>query len=227
MSSSSFGKPILRTSGGVTLVGGGDVCAAALGAALAVAPHLVAADCGADVALALGHTPDMAIGDFDSISDAARAALGPDRLHRIAEQDSTDFDKALRNVAADFVIAVGFGGGRLDHTLAAFNVLVRHPDRRCVMLSDEDLVFLAPRDLCLALEPGTRFSLFPMGPVQAWGTGLRWPVDGLEFAPAALIGTSNEVSDRKVRVQFSAPAMLVILPARCLHAALAGLGLQP
>ena len=40
------------------------------------------------------------IGDFDSISDAAQRALPPAALHRIAEQDSTDFDKCLRNIDA-------------------------------------------------------------------------------------------------------------------------------
>jgi thiamine pyrophosphokinase len=39
--------------------------------------------------------PEAVIGDFDSIRPAARTALPPDRLHPIAEQDTTDFDKAL------------------------------------------------------------------------------------------------------------------------------------
>lgn len=220
-------RPLLRTSGGVTLIGGGGVGADVLARALALAPRLVAADGGADAAIALGQLPELAIGDFDSISDSARAALGPDRLHHMTEQESTDFDKALRHVAAAFTLAVGFAGARLDHTLAAFNVLARHPARRCVLLGDHDVAFLAPRELRLRLAPGTRLSLFPMAPVKGQGTGLRWPLEGFDFAPGGVIGTSNEAALPEVALRFSAPAMLVLLPAECLRAALAGLGCLP
>ena len=45
------------------------------------------------------------------------------------------------------------------------------------------------------------------------------------FAPDAMIGTSNEVSARRVRLSFDAPAMLVILPLRQLPAVLRSLSL--
>ena len=223
MSSTLF-EPLLRSRGGVTLVGGGELAAPVLRRALALAPRLVAADGGADAALALGFRPERAVGDFDSISDAARAALGTARLHHVAEQASTDFDKALRHVAAQFVLAVGFAGARLDHTLAAFNVLARHPGRRCLLLTEREVAFLAPRALRLRLTPGTRLSLFPMAPVRGEGTGLRWPLAGHDFAPGGMIGTSNETVAAQVDLRFSADAMVTILPAEYLEAALTGLG---
>lgn len=211
----------MSAPGGVTLIGGGAVTAEDLALALRHAPSLVAADGGADAALALGHVPDLAIGDFDSISDAAKRALGPARLTHIAEQDSTDFAKALSRIKAAFVIAVGFSGRRLDHTLAALNVMVRHPRPRCVMLAAEDIVFLAPPELALPLTAGTRLSLFPMGPARGTSTGLRWPIDGISFAPDARIGTSNEATG-PVRLVLDGP-MMVMLPRDCLDLALAAL----
>ena len=211
----------MSAPGGVTLIGGGAVTAEDLALALRYAPSLVAADGGADAALALGHVPDLAIGDFDSISDAAKRALGPARLTHIAEQDSTDFAKALSRIKAAFVIAVGFSGRRLDHTLAALNVMVRHPRPRCVMLAAEDIVFLAPPELALPLTAGTRLSLFPMGPARGTSTGLRWPIDGISFAPDARIGTSNEATG-PVRLVLDGP-MMVMLPRDCLDLALAAL----
>lgn len=211
----------MSAPGGVTLIGGGAVTAEDLALALRHAPSLVAADGGADAALTLGHVPDLAIGDFDSISDAAKRALGPARLTHIAEQDSTDFAKALSRIKAAFVIAVGFSGRRLDHTLAALNVMVRHPQPRCVMLAAEDIVFLAPPELALPLTAGTRLSLFPMGPARGTSTGLRWPIDGISFAPDARIGTSNEATG-PVRLVLDGP-MMVMLPRDCLDLALAAL----
>lgn len=214
---------IVQSDTGVTLVGGGEFRPEALAAALARAPRLVAADGGADRALAAGHMPELAIGDFDSLSAEGRAALGPGRLHHIAEQETTDFDKALRSVAAPFVLAVGFTGARLDHTLGVLNVLGRHPDRRCLVLGPEDVCFLAPADLVLALAPGTRLSLFPLGPVAGHSTGLRWPIDGIAFGPLGPTGLSNEVVAPEVRLRFSTRRMLVLLPLAALDAALSAL----
>jgi thiamine pyrophosphokinase len=214
--------PIVQSLRGVTLVGGAPVGGALLRQALAAAPCLVAADSGADRLLRLGHRPEAVIGDLDSISRTGRAALA-DRLHRIAEQDTTDFDKALRSIAAPHVLALGFAGARLDHGLAAFNTLVRHPARACLLAGPRDLAFLAPPALRLRLPVGSRLSLFPMGPVRGDSHGLRWPIAGIDFAPGGRIGTSNAVAAPEVRLAFDAPAMLVIVPRPALAAALAGL----
>ena len=206
---------------GVTLIGGGAVTAEDLSLALSLAPVLVAADGGADAAIALGHLPDRAIGDFDSISESARAALGPSRLSHVAEQDSTDFAKALGRIAAPFVLAVGFSGRRLDHTLAALNVMIRHPDPPCIMLAAEDIVFRAPSRLALPLAARTRVSLFPMGAARGRSSGLRWPIDGIEFAPDGRVGTSNQALGA-VSMQIEGP-MMVMLPRDCLGLALAAI----
>ncbi|WP_371927640.1 hypothetical protein [Paracoccus sp. 08] len=86
---------------GVTVIGGGMVTPADLSVALSVAPLLVAADGGADRALAMGHAPDWVIGDLDSISDPARRSVPAARVLEVAEQDSTDFAKCLGRADGD------------------------------------------------------------------------------------------------------------------------------
>jgi len=216
-------QPIVESSCGVTLVAGGVMARRDLALALARAPHLVAADGGADRALAAGHRPNMVIGDLDSLSAGARSQLGAARLHLVAEQETTDFDKALRAIAAPFVLAVGTGGGRIDHALAVLNTLVRHRDRVCLLLGPQDVVFHAPPRLDLRLRPGDRLSLFPLAPVSGESEGLRWPIAGLGFAPGGRIGTSNEAIAPRVSLRFDAPGMLVVLARARLDAALAAL----
>ena len=210
---------------GVTLAGGGPFGKAALARAYRFAPVIVAADGGADRLLRLNAVPEAVIGDFDSISVAARARLA-DRLFPIAEQETTDFDKALRSIKAPFVLGLGFAGARMDHGLAVLNALVRQPERRCFIIGSKDVTFLAPRTLNLTLPIGTRLSLFPMGAVTGTSAGLRWPIQGLRFAPDSAIGTSNEVSNPQVQLRFDADKMLVILPLPQLGAVLQGLGLS-
>lgn len=213
--------PLLRSDRPVTLIGGGDVLAVDAAAAVALAPVVMAADGGADTALALGLMPDAVVGDFDSIGDAARAAIPAERLHRIAEQDSTDFDKCLRNIDAPFVLALGFAAPRMDHALAVLSTLCRRPHPSCVVVGAADVVFAAPSRLALDLPAGARLSLMPFGRVTGTSEGLRWPIDGVELAPAERVGTSNEVTG-PVRLALDGPC-LVILPKEHLPAALVAL----
>ena len=212
---------IVRDKSPVTLVGGAAVPEGDLARALALAPRLVAADGGADRALALGREPVAVIGDLDSITPSARARLA-DRLREIAEQDSTDFDKALRSIDAPLVLALGVAGGRFDHEMAAMNVLCHHPHRPCIVIGAESLVFLTPPDVTIGLAAGESIGLFPMAPLRASSEGLEWPTDGLMLAPTGRIATSNRATG-PVRLRPDVPALLTILSAERLEPAVRAL----
>jgi thiamine pyrophosphokinase len=136
-------------------------------------------------------------------------------FHPIAEQESTDFEKALRHVRAPFVLALGCLGGRVDHELAVFSALVQNDRQPCVLIGAQDVVFHAAAEVVLPLKAGVRVSLFPMARVSGQSQGLRWPLDGLQFAPDGRVGTSNE-STGGVSLRFDGAGMLVILPRACL-----------
>jgi len=200
----------------VTLIGGAEVSKPVLSRAQSLAPLVVAADGGAKAALVNGVVPRAVIGDFDSLTDDMRAQIPKEALHPIPEQDTTDFDKCLRNIAAPLVVGIGFSGKRLDHQLAAYNTLVRHPDRPCLLLGVEELVFLCPPSIRLDLKTGCPVSLFPMGAVEGVSDGLQYPIDGLNFAPDGRVGTSNTALG-PVDISVTSPKMLVILPQECLE----------
>lgn len=206
---------IVHSQSPVLLVGGGECAEDALTNAMKVSQTIVAADGGAAEVLARGYMPDSVIGDMDSLDAGLQARLASGVLMHIAEQDSTDFDKCLRHIEAPLVEAHGFLGARVDHQLAAFTVLVRRADRRCVLVGTHDVVFVAPPKLMLDLPIGMRFSLFPMAGLTGRSEGLRWPIDGIEFSPDGRIGTSNEVTG-PVTLEMDGRGMLVILPPEAL-----------
>ncbi len=217
---------IVQSTETVALLGAAGVSEALLNESLALCPVLVAADGAARRALEAGRTPDAVIGDLDSLDPASAERMPQDRLHRIPEQDSTDFDKALRHIVAPLVLAVGFTGRRLDHELAVYNSLVRHAGKSAIVAGEHDICCHVPGSLTLALPLGTRVSLFPMAEVRGRSAGLRWPIDGIDFAPWGRIGTSNETTEDVVTIEADAPGMLAILPRqaglRPLMRALAG-----
>lgn len=203
---------LINSPNPVLLVGGGDVLTTDIARVLETVGTVVAADSGADVLMDMGIVPDAVIGDMDSISPDVRAALPEGVVHHIAEQDSTDFDKCLRNINAPLVLAMGFLGARVDHQLAVLTVMCRRANQRVLLLGQSDIVAICPPNLSLDLPAGTRVSLFPMGPVTGRSQGLRWPIEGIEFAPNGRVGTSNEATG-PVSLQMDGPDMVIMLPA--------------
>nr|WP_255599364.1 thiamine diphosphokinase [Hasllibacter sp. MH4015] len=213
----------LKFNAPLLLVGGGPLPGDTFAFARARCEKVVAVDGGAAAILDLGAIPEAVIGDMDSLPDAARAAIPDAHLVHIAEQDSTDFDKALRSVDAPMVLAVGVTGARLDHELAVFHSLIARPDRRVIVVGEEDVVLHLPRAIDLHLPPGTRVSLFPMDGVRVSITGLRWEFDALDLHPARKIGTSNEMAQDQAHLCADGPGVLLILPREALDPAMAAL----
>jgi thiamine pyrophosphokinase len=214
-------QPIVSSMATIILIGGADPAADALTVALKWGKTVACADGGANHALWAELNPVAVIGDMDSISDAARDAYG-DVLHPITDQDSTDFDKALRHIDAPLILGVGFSGARLDHELGSMTVLVRHPERRCILIGDDTITLVCPSKITLDLPMGSAVSLYPMADVGCDSAGLRWPTTGLRFAPDSRVGTLNKV-DGTVTLRPDAPKMLLILPRAALDATIAAL----
>ena len=204
-------ETILFSPSPVTFLGGGHASASDLADALTICSKLVAVDGGLMAAQAVGRMPDAVIGDMDSAPPEALAHVPIARQHHVSEQQSTDFDKALRSVAAPVVVGVGFCGGRVDHQLAAFHTLLVHADRPCILVGEHEVTVLAPPQITLDMVAGEVVSLYPMLAVQGRSTGLEWPIDGLPFDPAQFIGTSNRALGEVV-LTVDAPGMLLILP---------------
>lgn len=220
-----------RFDGPVALIGGGVVEEAALREARARAAFLVAADGAANRFWGETGALSAVIGDLDSLDDAAawRDALG-ERLLGLAEQDTTDFEKCLYSVEAPCYFAVGFLGGRFDHSLSATHVLLKRSDRRVVLITEGEILFLVPRRWRIGLPCAMRLSLYPLAPARALRSeGLRWPLDGLDLEVGERVGISNETSGETVEIDFAGSGewstVLAILERAHLDAALASLGL--
>ena len=202
---------IVSSLGAIGLVGGAKVETTDLAELSGLTTHLVAADGGADHLLAAGLSPAAVIGDMDSLSDAARIAFA-DQLHPVAEQETTDFEKALMRVESACVLALGFTGGRMDHMLSVLNVLARYRHRAVVLLDDTDASFILPDDpVVLNLPPDTRLSLMPLAELRATATGLRWPLQDRVLHPAGTVSSSNAVAQGPVSIQADGP-LLITLP---------------
>ena len=215
-------QDIVQSSEGVTLVGAGHPNHSDIKESLKSAPCLVAADGGANYCVDAGLVPSAVIGDLDSLDTSLNDDLSESKLIRIAEQETTDFEKCLTRIDAPFILATGFTEGRIDHTLAVWSVLARRIGPPTLVLGRSDVVFAAGQTIEIDLLPGSRLSLFPLSTVTGRSVGLEWPINDLTLSPMGRIATSNRVTG-SVRLEFDAPGCLVITPREALTPALAAI----
>ena len=160
---------------------------------------VLAADRGLEAFHFAGLTPDMLIGDMDSVAPEVLA-----RYEGI--KDDTDgvdaLDVAIRR-KADRVTFLGALGGRLDHALANLMLLVR-AHRRGVfaqILAQGVRIVRVDGSLELRGAKGDTVSLLPLG--EARGVSLRgffYPLEDATLTADYPIGVSNVVTRQEASV---------------------------
>lgn len=145
------------------------------------ADWVLAADGGADRALAAGVTPDAIIGDLDSVSARAKQCVRPENLIFVDNQNNTDLEKAL-----DFLLArgcrhvtlTGFMGGRLDFTLGNFLSVFPYAKKMQLTFAGPGWkIYPVEHARRFACQPGTRVSLIPLKTCRGVTiSGLKYPL---------------------------------------------------
>jgi thiamine pyrophosphokinase len=204
------------------VVAGGDA-APEDAAQLAGAELLIAADSGAEWLASHGATPDLVIGDMDSVDPELLSQLSSRGVaveRHPAAKDESDVELALARAVADgadeVVILGGLGGKRLDHELANLLLLV---DRRWAGI---ELRMARGPTTVQALHggqhreldgvPGDLVTLLPVGGDAAGVTtmGLRYPLRSETLHVGRSRGLSNEVEQAPASVSLDGGTLLVI-----------------
>jgi thiamine pyrophosphokinase len=181
---------------------------------------LIAADGGLPLALSLGFTPQLIIGDMDSSirEDVSRAQdLGAELELFPRNKDATDLELALRHAqesGCDFIRVVGGMGGRSDQALANL-FLLADPALRTVDLRlddgvEEALVIYDRAEI--SGSPGDIVSLLPLGgPAEGIVTeGLLYPLRGGTLLLHRTRGISNEMTGALATVSLEKGLLICI-----------------
>lgn len=151
----------------VLLIGNGETLPSGFLCALAQkANSILAADGGADRALAAGVTPDAVIGDLDSVSPSARKTLGENKCIFVNNQNNTDLEKALDYLVrhgCKKCLVCGFAGGRLDFTLGNFLSVYPYVKKMEICFAGPGWrIYPLAAGRKFACKNGTRVSLIPL-----------------------------------------------------------------
>ena len=162
--------------------------------------YIVCCDAGMRHAKKLGITPNVIVGDFDSVKDETDMELG--------------LDEAINAGCDEIIITAGIGS-RMDHTLAnlqlLFNLLTKGIKAKIVNENNE--VWLIDKKTVIEGKAGDIVSLVPMTQ-EVKGvttTGLEYPLnDDTLFFGSRLLAVSNVMLSEKAEVEIKSGYLYVM-----------------
>jgi len=183
---------------------------------------VIAADGGADLALAMGMVPAIVIGDMDSISaDAARrlreagAAFHPHPRDKNQTDLELALDLALQHAPSDITVLNAMGG-RWDMSLAnvlllssrrvlGVNITIVDGSQYIRLIADGQRIALTGRD-------GDTLSLIPLDPVitGVTVTGVAWPLTGEDLVRGQTRGVSNRFTSTEVMISLDTGRLICV-----------------
>lgn len=179
---------------------------------------VICADGGLDIALKYNITPNLIIGDLDSVQSALPKDVETIKLK--AEKDDTDMMAAIKEGIRrgyrefDLVCALG---GRFDHSFANFCALKFLASQGCkaAIISKGCRVFiLTSGRITLSKLTGSTVSVFPFGDdfCTVSYEGLKYPLSEAHLSSSNPVGVSNQIiSDDAHIIVHSGYALIFLL----------------
>ncbi|SIS37796.1 thiamine diphosphokinase [Salimicrobium flavidum] len=182
----------------------------------------IGADSGAQFLVEHGLPVDIAIGDFDSISETMFKKI-KDRAGKTevfpAAKDETDLELALQEAVrqeADSILLYGVTGGRMDHTLANIQLLhsiAHHGVNATIVDSQNEMELKLPGHY--RIKHSTNYPYVSFIPISLKVEGLT--LEGFKYALkdrqvpiGSTLCLSNEISDDSGAYSFEDGIVLVV-----------------
>jgi thiamine pyrophosphokinase len=191
-----------------------------LAASLTASDALIAIDGGLNHLESLGLTPDLLIGDLDSVSTAQieRVQAAGIEIKRFPPaKDETDLELALLEAhrrGFRSILLVAALGGRLDQTLGNLSLLLLPALADCTVRCEDgqNEVFIIRDSTVISGQPGEIVSLLPL-----WGevkgvttTNLAYPLNHETLYPERSRGISNRMIAQEAVVSVDSGNLLCI-----------------
>ena len=177
--------------------------------------YVIAADRGYDSLMAYGVTPDLVVGDFDSLGYTPKH---PNVVQLPKMKDDTDMVYALRKgleLGYRRFVLLGGVGGRLEHTFANLQLLDWLTTQGAVgFLAGEKTVATALRSGSITFPPSKSgyLSVFCNSGTAHGVTlsNLKFPLDGQTISGSFPLGVSNEFTGVPAKVSVQEGSLILI-----------------
>lgn len=182
---------------------------------------LIGADSGARFLISQGLRPDIAIGDFDSVSAEELAIIRSSSGQTIAcdpiDKDYTDTEMAVRlslDMQPSELVLLGALGTRFDHSLANVHLLALAAKQnvRATIIDEHNKITLATEQIIIKKQGYPNVSLLPLT-MQVKGitlTGFQYPLTDAALTIGQSLGISNVLTAPTGTIQLSEGLLLII-----------------
>ena len=176
---------------------------------------IIAADSGYDKCIKCGITPQLIVGDFDSVS--AHIPQDIKRLTFPSRKDKTDFMLCLeycKEQHYENVTVFGAWGGRIDHSLGAVFALLEIAEHNLYprLVTENSTVFVACEDCAIPKNNGYA-SIFALGEDAKGLTlkGFDYTLNNATLKCCSQLGVSNKIIDNVGEISLKQGKLLVVL----------------
>lgn len=180
------------------------------------AEKIICCDGAADKLIESGLTPQVIIGDLDSLSEETKSKHAS-ILIRDEDQESNDLTKAVRycmEQAHASVSILGATGLREDHTLGNISLMLEYyPGINVRIISDFGSFFLVHSGEPINCRAGDKISIFSVdNRLRVSATGLRYPLEDLQLSNW-FTASLNEAASDQFTLHFASDGPLIIYRA--------------
>ena len=176
---------------------------------------VICADSGYLSAKKAGITPDVFVGDFDSVAKNEVKASKIVELYPIKDMTDTQeaVDIAIEGGAKEITI-LGALGGRIDHTLANIHLLkyAKEKGATAEILDNDSYITTVDKTLEIKAKKGFCLSLIPLTDCEGVSiSGVFYPLENAEMPVGNPYGISNEFTDPVAKISVRSGDLLVMI----------------
>jgi thiamine pyrophosphokinase len=178
--------------------------------------RIIAVDGGAVKAQMFGLSPNVVIGDLDSLPQKFAEQNTNVEIIAKPSQEINDLEKALvycEKNGAEQIVAIGITGERVDHTFNNFSVLAKFQQKlKITVFNEHSTIRLINSDYSFTTKPGQTISLIPLGKVDGIITeGLRFALTNESLELGVREGVSNEAIAETVKISLQHGTLVLFL----------------
>jgi len=184
--------------------------------------YVVGVDRGALRLIEKNFDVDVAIGDFDSVSELERQLIGERAkfvLELPADKDVTDCEAAIEHVVREgyhLIYLYGVTGARFDHQFAVIGLMLKYAKRgvKIYVIDEKNRFYVQiPGDHVLRKDATKKYvSFFALENIVRNLTvqGVKYPLENYDLTVDNSLCVSNEALQQGIDVSFDSGYLLVV-----------------
>jgi thiamine pyrophosphokinase len=187
-----------------------------------ISSFIVAIDGGADNAFKMHITPQIVIGDMDSLSSKSKSIIKKKKIETLKyfkEKDETDFELAIDYIISKGiknVVIAGLSGERTDHSMTNWMILINLYIKGYLesvkIIERNQSIYFSKKEWIANMHKGDIVSIIPLldGVTGITTYGLKYKLKNENLKYGTSRGISNIAIEKKIRIKLASGSIMII-----------------